>query len=147
MGKKKVVPKKGRPSLYKPEYDDLLIEHMRQGYSYETFAAIVDVCRDTLYQWEKDYPSFSYSKRRAKDKSQLYWEKLGLEGIRGELLSFSASAYIFTMKNRFQWIDEKNLKQDIKADVSAEVSTTNLEIQKYVDFLSAAINPKLNKGS
>jgi hypothetical protein len=37
----------------------------------------------------------------AKRKGQLFWEKIGLQGIFGEINKFNGSAWMFAMKNRF----------------------------------------------
>lgn len=113
--------KVGRPSKYKPEFDEMLIEHMSKGFSYETFAAVVNVNRDTIYQWEKDYPNFSDAKKTAFDQCQMFWEKLGIDNIlnvsesesfgegqsSSKSTSLNASAWIFNMKNRFKWKDRQ----------------------------------------
>lgn len=90
----------GRPTKYKPEYCQMLIDHMSQGLSYESFAASISVSRETLYQWEKDQPDFSYSKKIAKGGSLLFLEKLGLNGAQGKIKGFNVASWIFICKNR-----------------------------------------------
>lgn len=118
--KKKIKNLGGRPSSYKPEYCEKLIKHMKKGYSYETFAATIDVHKDTLYEWEKVHPLFSDAKKTAVIKCQLFWEKKGHQGlypqmISGEkgpiLLPMNSSVWIFNMKNRFGWKDRPEEKQ------------------------------------
>lgn len=103
---------KGRPSKYKPEYCEMLIKHMADGYSFESFAAIIDLDRDTIYEWTKAHPDFSDAKKRAVAKSQLFWEKIGHGGSLGRIKNFSAAAWIFSMKNRFQWRDKQPDEED-----------------------------------
>ena len=46
------TPIMGRPTKYKKKYCKMLIDHMKKGLTYETFAATIDddtVCRRTLY--------------------------------------------------------------------------------------------------
>lgn len=116
----------GRPSKYKPEYCDQLIEHMSEGFSYETFAAKVNVNRDTIYQWEKDHQDFSDAKKQAVEKCQLFWEGLGINHIinksdsesQGEGFGWSksrslnAAVWVFNMKNRFKWKDKQPDEND-----------------------------------
>ena len=114
--------KQGRPSLYKPEYDALLIDHMASGLSYDCFGAIVDVHTDTLYEWEKVHPSFSEAKRKAFIRNRLFWEKLGTQYITHTDSKFestpklNSTVYIFNMKNRFpkEWRDRTEVKQEVK---------------------------------
>jgi hypothetical protein len=105
----------GRPTDYKPEYCEQLIEHMRMGYSYDTFAAVADVCVDTLYEWEKKHPEFSDAKKRARIKGQLVWEQMGMQGMRTEG-AFNSAVWIFNMKNRFKWHDQVKVEADIKTE-------------------------------
>jgi transposase len=112
----------GRPTIYKQEFCDLLIDHMEKGYSYESFAGLLGVSKQTIYDWEKANPEFLDSKKRATEKSRLFWEKVGIENIvnietmeKDESGSFTAvkkslnsAAWIFNMKNRFKddWKDK-----------------------------------------
>src|SRR5580698_3876937 len=105
----------GRPPDYKPEYCEQLIIHMKDGYSYESFAASIGTCRQTLYNWEKNYPEFLDTKKIAMEMCQYWWEKAGKEGLysvfaedekgrRGEIEKcISPSLWIFNMKARFRW--------------------------------------------
>lgn len=97
---------RGRPTLYREEYCQMLEDHMAEGLSYESFAGKIRVCKDTLYQWEKDHPEFSYSKKIGKEASKFLWESLGLAGVKGQIEKFNAATWIFTMKNRFDWRDK-----------------------------------------
>lgn len=96
----------GRPTDYKPEYCQLLIEHMGEGFSFEAFAAIVNCHKDTLYQWVLSHNEFSDSKKIAFERSRLFWERVGIDiAVKGE---GNATAFIFNMKNRFkgEWRDK-----------------------------------------
>ena len=110
----------GRPAfVLKPEYCEMLMVHMGQGYSYESFAADLDCCIDTMYELEKKHPEFSEAKKRGRARSMKFWEKLGIAGTRGnnkvkmddgtimELKAFNSGAWIFNMKNRFDWRDKQ----------------------------------------
>jgi hypothetical protein len=115
------LPVMGRPTKYKPEYCQMLIKHMSQGYSYETFGAIVDVDRDTLYHWEKLFKDFSDAKRKAFLKCQHFWEKQGIDClITPKGITFASSSWIFNMKARFKWKDgnEEKKEEESKKDVS-----------------------------
>lgn len=109
-----------RPSKYKKEFDDGIIAHMEKGLSFETYAAIISVHRDTLYQWVKDYPEFSDAVKIAKAKCELFWEQLGLNYITHTDSKFestpkiNSAIYIFNMKNRFGWKDRQDVTADVK---------------------------------
>lgn len=98
----------GRPSKYKPEYCQGIIDHMSKGLSFETYGAVVGVDRDTLYEWGKVHPAFSDAIKAAKEKGQLFWETVGMTGMSGRIKGFNAAVWIFNMKNRFKWRDSHN---------------------------------------
>jgi hypothetical protein len=97
----------GRPSKFKPEYCERLIQHMSEGLSFRSFAGEIDVCFDTLYEWEKVHKIFSDAKRLGVAKSLLTWERIGLAD------EMSTGTYCFNMKNRFpdEWKDRHDVVQ------------------------------------
>lgn len=99
----------GAPTDYKPEYCQQLIDHMSQGYSFESFSAKCGQGRATLYNWEKANPEFLEAKNKGKEQSLLFWETLGITGTAGKLRNFNAVAFIFNMKNKHQWRNESEL--------------------------------------
>ena len=66
----------GRPTKYKPEYCEQLVEHMKQGKSFWTFAAIIDVAWDTLTDWTHRHPEFLAAKRRGRVHEMEWWDNL-----------------------------------------------------------------------
>lgn len=63
----------------------MLIEHMKQGGSFESFAALAECCYDTLYEWEKKHPEFSESKKQGVALSRRFWEDMGKAMAMGRL--------------------------------------------------------------
>lgn len=127
----------GRPTLYKPEYCQMLIDHMANGDSLTDFAALIDVHIDTIYEWAKVYSDFSEAKKRAFAKCQSWWEKQGKEGLweeteydeKGRPLKskrINATVWIYNMKCRFKadWHDPEPAKEstDSKATIEAEIA-------------------------
>ena len=120
----------GRPSKYKEEFCEELIEHMAEGYSYEAFAGRIGTCKQTLYDWEKANPEFLDAKRTAFERSRFFWEKQGIDGV-WAIETFSeegkkeyskklnSTAWIFNMKNRFNWTDKKDVTHggDVKINL------------------------------
>lgn len=81
---------------------------MSEGYSFETFAAEVDTCKETIYAWTRKHPEFLDAKKRAEAKCQKWWEAQGRAGLFcGKDEKFNATVWIFNMKNRFYWRDAK----------------------------------------
>lgn len=129
--KKEEKPKKktwarGKPSKYKPEYCEQLIEHMKKGYSYQTFAALIEVNLDTLYHWQKIHSEWLKAKEIAFLHCQMHWELIGMQQAKGTLQGSSAS-WIFNMKNRFKWTDRQEIELGDKAE---KTFTLNYKLEK-----------------
>ena len=108
MSKDRIVKSAaGRPTTYKDEYCQGVIDFMAKGYSFEAFAGSIDTHKDTLYEWCKVHPKFSDAKRLGFAKAQIFWEEIGLRGMWTEEggPKLNTGNYIFQMKNRFKWTD------------------------------------------
>ena len=64
----------GRPSLYRPEYCELVQEDMKQGRSIGGFAGEIGVSRQTITSWMNKYPEFLASVMVAKTKRLRQYE-------------------------------------------------------------------------
>ncbi len=74
----------GRSTDYKPEYDQMLIDHMAKGLSFKSFGGVANVGTTTLYEWLKANASFQKSKSIGNNKCRLYWETIGVVyGVEG----------------------------------------------------------------
>lgn len=107
--------KGGRPSKYKKEYCDLLVEKMGEGYSIEAFAGFIGVSKDTIYEWADQRDEFSDAKKEGEAQSRLFWERMGMAGMVGKVKNFNSAVWIFNMKNRFGWRDQPAM--DLRDDV------------------------------
>lgn len=115
------IKKVGRPSKYKEEYCSKLISFMAKGFSFEAFAGKISVNTDTIYEWAKKHKEFSDAKKKASAKSRLFWEEIGIDGAMGSE-DFNNTAWIFNMKNRFNWRDKQDIKQEITGDLKVLVN-------------------------
>lgn len=116
----------GRPTKYKPEYCQRLIEYMQQngkevkkpfmhegvitdhvlGYLprfFEGFATEIDVTVSTLTLWKDVHPEFSAAYEKAK---QIQLDKLASGTIAGV---YNAAGAIFALKNMHRWTDRQEL--------------------------------------
>lgn len=76
----------GRPSSYRPEFCEIVIELGRLGKSKAQIAADprIDVARNTLDNWCVDHPEFLSALSRARDLALSKWEdraELGIESV------------------------------------------------------------------
>jgi hypothetical protein len=113
---------KGQPSKYRPEYCEMLIEHMRGGLSFESFGARIRVTKKTMYEWTRVHPEFQEAKELGEVQSLLWWENIGKAAMMGgqhvithpngktetiNFKNFNTTVWIFAMKNRHGWRDKQ----------------------------------------
>lgn len=115
----------GPPIKYKTEYCEMLINHMAEGLSYQSFAGLIGVSYKTLFEWEKDYPEFKEAKDRAKPMQLLWDERMLNKGIIGTQRGYNAQAHKWKMANCHKWtdrseqqIESKNISINITSDES-----------------------------
>ena len=103
-----VVKPFGRPTIYKDDYCQLLVDHMASGFSFESFGAVIDSSKDTLYHWANTIPDFSEAKKKGRIK-QLFHDENILNGMAiGK--PGNAAALIFKMKNCHKWTDKQEIQ-------------------------------------
>jgi len=108
----------GRPQKYKTEYCQMLIDHMAEGYSFESFAGVINVSQKLMYDWCRRFPEFLYAKQQGRQKSLLKWEKLAFEGMwYDQKRPFNSTVWIFSMKNKFNWKDKVENEQKVELDI------------------------------
>lgn len=123
----------GRPTKYKQKYCQMLIDHMAEGYSFESFGGVIEVSEKTLYNWEVEFPEFLHSKNIGVQKSMIWWERVGRKGMMNEIPFFNDRIWRLNMINRFRskWID--GTKNENNDKVKTEI---------IVKYESDSINPE-----
>jgi hypothetical protein len=105
----------GRPSDYRPEYCDQVIEAAQtHGVSLTGFAGMIGVSADSVYEWRKRHAEFSEACSRAKAARTLWWElKLGRSRKGAE-----TQASMFALKNvaANEWRDIKTTEHKHSVD-------------------------------
>lgn len=135
--KKKYIPTGepvGRPDNYKPQYCQMLIEHMKRGDCFTTFAATIDTTFQTTYSWLGKYPEFLEAKKKG-EVLLLKWdmdlmkagiagqlkviseeiETVGIDGTKKVLKKYRAATYgqhmhKHRMGNVHRWVDKIQLE-------------------------------------
>lgn len=121
--------KRGQPTKYNPDYIEMLKDHMAEGYSYESFAGVIRVNIDTLYEWEKVHEEFSEAKKIARSLQLLANEKTLTDIIKGKIRNGNVVGHIFKMKNCHKWTDRV---EQTTIDLSKEDTKTLLEEAKQL---------------
>ena len=108
--KRPARPGEGKPSSFKPEYCEQLIQYMSGGLSFEAFAGHLGVAVSTIWQWEQEHEKFAEAKKVGYALGLEFWEKLGRNAAAGKVPNFNATVWIFNMKNRYQWRDRHEIQ-------------------------------------
>jgi hypothetical protein len=119
-----------RGSAYSYKYPELLIEHMSKGGSLVSFRAAYKIPESTFFKWLREKPEFAEARDIGRDLSQAFWEKIGL-GLATDQIKGNASAWIFTMKNRFKWVDNTNVNVGGQAGNPLQIAPVNLDVKRF----------------
>ena len=106
----KMVRDMGRPTKYKPEMCETVIELMKEGASQYEVLATLGISEDTFYRWKKENEEFSESIKRGSQLSQAWWEKKGRISLDDR--QFNSTLWYMNMKNRFKWADKQEVKNE-----------------------------------
>lgn len=109
----------GRPTKYKPEFCERVLECGAEGMGKCEIAAELDIHYETFEAWQEKHPEFSEAVKAALRKSQAWWEKNGRIATFGGCDGFNATSFIFNMKNRFKddWRDKIEQEQSGRVTV------------------------------
>ena len=91
----------GRPTKYRPEYCDKVIQWGKQGYSKTEMADELGVGRRALYDWVKEHSEFSHALEIAMASSEAWWEREARVGITQPTKEFNAGLFGKIMSARF----------------------------------------------
>lgn len=128
-------PKKkvGRPSNYKPEFCDLVVELMSQGLSISAVAAEIGVGRQKLLDWQKTNEEFRVACEAGKELAQKWWEDLAMDVATGKASSHEVykkanhGMIMFMMSRRFPDYYAKN---QTMLEANANVNQTKTVVYK-----------------
>ena len=93
-------PKMGRPTKYKPEYCERVIDLGREGKSIAQMAAAFDVDKASIYDWAASHEDFSTALARAKALSQTWWEDAAQKNLSDR--NFNAQLWLKSVASRFR---------------------------------------------
>lgn len=158
--KKKVTKKKttkktplprGRPTDYRPEYCQLLIDHMASGMSFETFGVSVGCVTATTYSWLEKHPDFLEAKNIAEQECRRFWERMGTGIAAGKLKNGNAGVWIYNMKCRFPKVWRPKKEVDVSAryqnDVEAIKNMSTAQLAELAETAARYLKEKENDES
>ena len=154
---------------YKKRYCQLLVKHLSQGYSFESFGAVANTHRKVLYDWVHKYPEFAEAKQRGTEQGLRLFEKLLISQTMGKKITDkdgtklkpNLGAICFMLKTRFHKVysEKQHLEVSTPKDQSIKIDfvrppekkqeTPAIELDQAVEtesgdiILPAGINPKI----
>ena len=90
----------GRPSKYKPEYCERVIELAKEGAGWAEYAADFGVDRASLFRWSEEHEDFAQALMRAKVLEQAWFEREGRTNLRNR--EFNANLWGKSVSARFR---------------------------------------------
>ncbi len=83
---KAATPKRpvGRPTAYRPEMCEQMVEAMAGGHSAEAGAAKIGISARSLFEWQKVHPEFLQAVQEGRHRAMLFWETLAIDVARGK---------------------------------------------------------------
>ena len=90
----------GRPSKYKPEYCERIIELGKQGYSHAELAADLEVDKHSMYRWAEQHEEFRTALHAAKTYEQAWFEREARSNMKNR--DFNANLWYRSAASRFR---------------------------------------------
>lgn len=117
----------GRPTDYRPEYCEMVVTDMAQGYSLGAFAGLIGVSRRTLTEWMAVHKEFSLAVSRGKAVRLRQWEDAALKGATTQQ-GGNATLIVFGLKNagrahageEDEWAEKTEFKHSGAIDVGVK---------------------------
>lgn len=139
-----------RPTDYRQKYPELFVKICKEGGSICDFCIEVQIVRSTFYEWVGKYPEFKEAFNLGKEYTESWLTKTGIEGMKGELEGFSATAWSMLMRNKCSMTAERKVAIDFTGckthndrmavlnEHVAQGRLTTKEAKDYADYLAAA---------
>jgi len=147
--KKKIEVKRpvGRPTLYKPEYCERVIELGREGHSFTAIAVLLGYDKATLIDWKAKHEDFATSLTRAKELEQLWWEEAGRRALFAD--KFQSVVWKTSMAARFRddYTERKEMTGANGGPIQLQAVTLPIEDMEddEVDQIEAVLTAALEK--
>ena len=129
----------GRPSVYRDEFCERIIELGKLGYSQAQMAAALGVAKQTITDWAKSRSDFSDALTLARTFSQSWWEGKAQTGL--EDRNFNAGIWDKSVKSRFRDDYTDRTVNEIvgKDDGAIEIKDGNADARRVAFMLGRAV--------
>lgn len=143
-GKPKKKHAGGRPSDYKPEYCQEIIDFMAKGNFTFQYANYIGKHVDTLYEWGKVHKEFSEALKTAKQKCYDWWVTRGLIMLNEPSNLHDSKPWLYIMNNLHGWGDNRKVeltgKDGKPVEVHSEVELKGAAVESLGRIADALAN-------
>lgn len=127
----------GRPSDYRSEYCEQVIEFGKLGLSVAQMASRLDTSKQTLLRWVDANPEFHDAMEIARSHSQAWWEEMGQANLimPRDSGSFQGSVWSRSMAARFpdDWRENKGVELTGKDGADLNLSVVFVQPETKAD--------------
>jgi hypothetical protein len=138
------MTERGRPLItlkdLPKDWEKSIIELSKKGASIVELAVELDISRNTLKALTDRDEYFLTTIKKCKRYCEAWW--LGKGRTELENKEFSYTGWYMNMKNRFGWADKKEIKEEVKKEVTT-FNIDNLSLDELEQL--ERINAKLNR--
>jgi hypothetical protein len=140
-----------RPTVYKPEYPELFIKICKEGGSICNFCCEVEIGRTTFYAWLAEHEEFKAAYNIGREFTEAWLTKTGVEGMKGNLDGFNATAWSMLMRNKCGMTADRKIAIDFTGCKTANEKTAVLneriaqgrltakEIKDLSDYIASSV--------
>ena len=127
------------------DWYDILLKEYKEGASDVEIKALIwewkgSFSNDLWSRWLKEEVEFSETIKMGRALSHSRWLKKGRKSLGDK--EFSYTGWYMNMKNRFGWADKKEIKEEVKKEVTT-FNIDNLSLDELEQL--ERINEKLNR--
>ncbi len=118
----------GRPTSYRPEYCEAVVQAARDGKSLTAFAAEIEVGRQSITDWVAAHEEFSLAVNRAKAIAASWYETQARRLIEDGGTGAQATLVVFGLKNMGSddWRDKHEVEHS--GGVNITISPTDADL-------------------
>ena len=111
----------GRPTKYRKEMEEEVIEYGKKGYTMEMVAAALGINKDTLYVWIEEKPNFSDAIARMKGFQCAYWDNWGMQNMQSR--DFNSRLFELYRCNMHGWQNKAKIEHSGEVSLSLSALT------------------------
>lgn len=123
----------GRPTTYKPEYCQQLLDAARDGYSLTAFAGLVGICYDVVNEWANVHPEFGRAVKNAKALRSIWWQDIARNLAANGGTGGQVAMCIFMLKNYAPHEFKDRQELDVSGKITLEALLNEMDGLKTIE--------------